>query len=115
MAQGVAKAHGAKAEVRFRKGYPVLMNDNLIVDIIKNVAICETSIEKIVELKEPTMGVEDFAHYLEKVPGAFFFLGSGYKGRENEGIHSGGFEVDEKCIVIGIQMEVMSVLKLLEQ
>ena len=60
------------------------------------------------------MGVEDFAYYLERVPGAFFFLGSGYKGRENEGIHSGGFEVDEKCIVVGIQMEVMGVLKLLE-
>lgn len=114
MAQGIAKAHRAKADVRFKKGYPVLMNDNLIVDIIKNVAICETGIEKIVELKEPTMGVEDFAYYLEKVPGAFFFLGSGYKGRENEGIHSGGFEVDEKCIVVGIQMEVMCVLKLLE-
>lgn len=114
MTQSTAKAYGAKAEVKFRKGYPVLTNDNLIVDIIKNVIICETAVEKIVELKEPTMGVEDFSYYLEKVPGAFLFLGSGYKGRENEGIHSGGFEVDEKCIQIGIQLEVMSVLKLLE-
>jgi amidohydrolase len=115
MAQATAKAYAAKAEVKFKKGYPVLMNDNLIVDTIKNVIICETAVEKIVELKEPTMGVEDFAYYLEKVPGAFLFLGSGYKGRENEGIHSGGFEVDEKCIRIGIQLEVMSVLRLLEQ
>lgn len=114
VAQWTAKAYGAKAEVKFKKGYPVLMNDNLVVDIVKNVAICETVIEKVVELKEPTMGVEDFSYYLEKVPGAFFFLGSGYKGRENEGIHSDGFEVDEKCIRVGIQLEVMSVLKLLE-
>ena len=114
MAQCTAKAYGAKAEVKFKKGYPVLMNDNLVVETVKNVAICETAIEKVVELKEPTMGVEDFSYYLEKVPGAFFFLGSGYKGRENEGIHSDGFEVDEKCIRVGIQLEVMSVLKLLE-
>ncbi len=114
MAQWTAKAYGAKAEVKFKNGYPVLMNDNLVVEIVKNAAICETAIEKVVELKEPTMGVEDFSYYLEKVPGAFFFLGSGYKGRENEGIHSDGFEVDEKCIRIGIQLEVMSVLKLLE-
>lgn len=114
MAQWTAKAYGAKAEVRYKKGYPILTNDNLIVEVIKNVAICETAVEKVVELKDPTMGVEDFAYFLEKVPGAFFFLGSGYKGRENEGIHSGGFEVDEKCIAVGIQMEVMSVIKLLE-
>lgn len=114
MAQWTAKAYGAKADVKFIKGYPALMNDNLIVETVKNLAICGTGIDKVVELKEPTMGVEDFSYYLEKVPGAFFFLGSGYKGRENEGIHSDEFEVDEKCIGIGIQLEVMSVLKLLE-
>ena len=114
MARWTAKAYGAKAEVRFQKGYPALINDNLIVDMIKNAAICETAVEKVVELKESTMGVEDFSFYLEKVPGAFFFLGSGYKGRENEGIHSERFDVNEKCIGIGIQLEVMSVLKLLE-
>ena len=114
MTQWTAKAYGAKAEVNFKKGYPILTNDNLVVDVIKNAAICDTAVEKVVELKDPTMGVEDFAFFLEKVPGAFFFLGSGYKGRENEGIHSGGFEVDEKCIPVGIQMEVMSALKLLE-
>jgi amidohydrolase len=114
MAQFTAKAYGARAEVKYKKGYPVLMNDNLVVEAVKNTAICDTSIEKVVEIKEPTMGVEDFSYYLEKVPGAFFFLGSGYKGRENEGIHSGGFEVDEKCIGIGIQLFVMAVMKLLE-
>lgn len=110
MAQWTAKAYGAKAEVRFKKGYPVLINDNLVVETLKGTADCE----KVIELKEPTMGVEDFAFFLEKVPGAFFFLGSGYKGRENDGIHSGGFEVDEKCIGVGIRFEVLSVLKLLE-
>lgn len=115
MALWSARAYGAKAEVKIRKSYPVLMNDNLVVETLKNAAICETAAEKVVELKEPTMGVEDFSYYLEKAPGAFFFLGSGYKGRENEGIHTGGFEVDEKCIGVGIQTEVMAVLKLLEQ
>lgn len=114
MAVWTAKAYGARAEIKFKTGYPVLMNDNLVVETLKNVAICETAVEKVIELKEPTMGVEDFSYYLEKVPGAFFFLGSGYKGRENEGIHTGGFEVDEKCIGVGIQFQVMAVLKLLE-
>ncbi len=114
MTQCTAKAYGAKAVIKFKKGYPMLINDNLVLEAVKNAVICGTAIEKVVELKEPSMGVEDFSYFLEKVPGAFFFLGSGFKGRENEGIHSAGFEVDEKCIGVGIQLEVMSVLKLLE-
>lgn len=108
-----AKAAGATATVEYEKGYCALFNDNMIVDVIKDVAICETNIDKVYELKEPTMGVEDFAFFLEKVPGAFFFLGSGYKGWDNQGIHTSSFEVDEKCIKIGILMQVLSVLKLL--
>ena len=75
MVQYTAQAYGAKAEIKFIKGYPVLKNDNLVVEMIKDAAICETAVEKVVELKEPTMGVEDFAYYLEKVPGAFLFPG----------------------------------------
>jgi len=115
MAKMTAKAAGASADVKFKKGYSVLMNDNFVVDLIKEAAISETAIEKVIELREPTMGVEDFAFYLEKIPGAFFFLGSGYRGRENTGIHSGSFEINEKCIKTGILMEVISTLKLLEQ
>jgi len=108
-----AKACGANAEIEFIKGYCALVNDNMVVDVINEVAFYDTTVEKIYELKEPTMGVEDFAFFLENVPGAFFFLGSGYKGRENQGIHTSEFEVDEKCIKIGIQVQVLSVLKLL--
>ena len=114
VAKYTAKASMATAEVEFIKGYCSLINDNMVVDVVKDVAICETTIDRIVELKEPTMTVEDFAFFLEKVPGAFFFLGSGYKGKENQGIHSSNFEVDEKCIKIGILIEVLTVLKLLK-
>lgn len=114
LASLTARAYGARAEVKFTEGYPLLINDNLVVETIRQALICNTSVEKVVELKEPSMGVEDFAYFLEQVPGAFFFLGSGYKGRENAGIHTGEFEVDEKCISVGIQAEVAAVLSLLE-
>ena len=113
MVKFTAKAAGAKAQIRYKKGYDVLINDNFVVDIIKDAALREPWIEKVIEVKEPTMGVEDFSFYLEKVPGAFFFLGSGFRGRENSGLHTGTFEVNEKCIRIGIAAEVAAVLKLM--
>lgn len=76
------KAYGAKVEVKFTEGYPYWINDNLVVETIRQAMICNTSVEKVVELKEPSMGVEDFCIFFRAGAGCFF-LGSGFKGREN--------------------------------
>jgi metal-dependent amidase/aminoacylase/carboxypeptidase family protein len=51
---------------------------------------------------DPTMGGEDFARYLEQVPGAFLFLGT---RNEAEGltasIHNPRFQVDEEVLPLG--------------
>ena len=110
----VAKANMAKGEIAFKRGYSPLINDNLVVDIIKEAAICGDGVDKIIELKEATMGVDDFSAFLERVPGAFFFLGSGYKDKDNAGLHTGTFEVDERCIRTGILAETLTTLRLME-
>lgn len=110
----VAKANMVKGEIAFKRGYSPLINDNLVVDTIKEAAIYGDAVDKIIELKEPTMGVDDFSAFLERVPGAFFFLGSGYKDKDNPGLHTGNFEVDERCIKTGILAEILSTLKLME-
>ena len=110
----VSMANMARGKVEFEKGYSQLINDNLIVDVIKDAAVYGNNVEKIIELKEPTMGVDDFSFFLEKVPGAFFFLGSGFKDRENPGLHTGNFEIDERCIKTGILAETLTILKLME-
>lgn len=112
--KATAKAFMATADVEFIKGYSPLINDNLVVDMIKEAAAYGSAVDKVIELKEPSMGVEDFSFFLEKVPGAFFFLGSGYRERENSGIHTSSFDVDEKCIKAGILTETATVLMLLE-
>ena len=109
-----AKSLNATAKIEFAKGYHALINDNLVVDAIKEAVVYGSTVDKIIELKNPTMGVEDFSFFLEKIPGAFFFLGSGYKNRENAGIHSSNFEVDESCIKTGILACTLSALRLLE-
>ena len=53
---------------------------------------------------EPTMGGEDFSAYLEKAPGAFFFIGA---GNVQAGIvhphHHPRFTVDETALAIGVR------------
>lgn len=51
---------------------------------------------------DPTGWGEDFAYYLQHVPGAFFFLGSGAPGHEP--LHSPRFVLDERCLPLGAAM-----------
>jgi amidohydrolase len=57
--------------------------------------------EKITPI-DPVMGGEDFAYYLQKVPGAFFFLGAG-DGCEYPHHHP-SFDFDEGVLPEGVQL-----------
>jgi amidohydrolase len=60
---------------------------------------------------EISMGGEDFAFYLEHVPGAMIRLGTGIPGNETPmDIHQSGFDVDERAIGYGIRTMVHTAL-----
>jgi metal-dependent amidase/aminoacylase/carboxypeptidase family protein len=51
----------------------------------------------------PVMGGEDFAHYLERIPGCFFFLGCGEVQTNGRGyLHNAAFNLDENCLPVGM-------------
>lgn len=54
--------------------------------------------------REPIMGGEDFAYYLQEVPGCYFFVGT---GNEEKGTtyphHHPRFDLDEDALPIGIE------------
>ena len=80
----------------FKDSYNALINHEEYVDIVKKSGIELLGKEKIVTRKYSEMGAEDFAYYLEKVPGAFFFLG--IRNEEigaTEPLHNDKFMVDE--------------------
>ena len=102
--QGVVRSFGMDYRFDFEYGYPVLIND---VEMSKLVAsACSKGIGKEkVEVLKPSMGAEDFAYYLEKVPGAYFRLGC---RNEERGIvhpyHSSLFDIDEEVLPFGVEM-----------
>jgi metal-dependent amidase/aminoacylase/carboxypeptidase family protein len=54
--------------------------------------------EAVLELPNPSMGAEDFAYFLEKVPGAFIWLGV---GEDVSGLHTPQFAFDEGVLPRG--------------
>jgi amidohydrolase len=99
---GITKAAGASFELRYSPGYPVLINNPQATDLARGTIRRMLGKQAIFEIKKPLMGAEDFAFYLEKVPGSFLRLG--IRNPKKGAIypwHHPRFTVDEDAIMIG--------------
>ena len=113
VAEGVAAAHGATVEVNLIRGYPVTVNDNAFADRVMRVATELLGTERVQPMTTPIMGSEDFSYVLQRVTGAFAFLGT----RPTEGPappnHSNRMLVNESALPTGIAMHVAVALDFL--
>ncbi len=101
IAVSIAKAHGATAEMNIIAGYPILHNTPHVNRLLAREFEALFGKGKIAET-EPSLGGEDFARYLEHIPGAMFRLGVGNKNiGADKPWHSPYFMVDEQAIFYG--------------
>ncbi len=114
-AQGIARALGASAEVRYRRLSRALVNDERMAALMQRVAREIVGPERVVEGVR-TMGGEDMSCFLSRVPGAFAFVGSGPGGGGTKGAphHSPTFDIDEESLVIGAELVSRTVIRYLE-
>ena len=107
--KNVSAGFGAEGEVSFRDSYTALVNHNEYVDIIKYAGENLLGKENVIEKKVSDMGVEDFAYYLENIPGAFFNLGvKNIEKGITAPLHNGKFNIDEDALLIGVKMQVLN-------
>ena len=98
LARGVAKGMRGDANLDYTFSYPVTVNEEAAADRVLEVAEDLFGAKSVLELPNPSMGAEDFAFFLEKVPGAFIWLGI---GEEVSGLHTPKFAFDEKVLPRG--------------
>jgi hippurate hydrolase len=75
LATQIAIAHEMEAEFAISKGYPVTVNDADFVAFARNCALEVLGDQSFISMKTPMMGAEDFSYFLQRWPGAMFFLG----------------------------------------
>jgi amidohydrolase len=103
IASRVAEAHGAKAEVHYRKGYPASINNPALVRRMMPVLEKALGRENLLPL-QPSMGGEDFAYFAQKVPSFYIRLGVTRPGVEKPaGLHTPEFEMDENAMLTGLR------------
>lgn len=111
VARGIAKANGGDIDFSFQTYYPPVINDTEMVHHLKKSASKIVGEEKIKVLQQPSMAGEDFAYYLQKVPGTFFFVGT--KNEEagiDKPLHNPYFTLDEKVLKIAAAVMAQATL-----
>ena len=74
LAEGIAAAHGLRAEVEWLTGYPVTVNDAGEYAFLAETAQEIFGPQRYVEMPHPEAGAEDFAFVAAQVPSAYVFL-----------------------------------------
>jgi hippurate hydrolase len=98
LARGIAKGMRGDVALDYTFSYPVTVNNEAATNLALDVAEDLFGSESVLELPNPSMGAEDFAYFLEKVPGAFIWLGI---GEEASGLHTPTFAFDEDVLLRG--------------
>lgn len=99
--RGITRALRADYQFDYTFGYPVLINDSALTGELTRVAAAVLGPEKVIELREPVLGSEDFAYYLEEVPGVFAFLGAGNPAKGTGLPHQPRYNFDEDALPLG--------------
>ncbi|GIV27585.1 MAG: amidohydrolase [Bacteroidia bacterium] len=96
-----SKKYKVKVQLNIVKGYPPLINNPSLTEFFKIKAIELLGKKNVVELPI-RMTADDFAYYLQKVPGTYYRLGTGNKKKGiTHNVHTPYFDIDENALFYG--------------
>lgn len=113
LAVGTARAMGGDAEVSYAFGVGPTISEDHLVDEISEAVTELLGNDKLLQVPSPSMGSEDFARYLEHIPGAIFRLGTHNDTPESKlALHNASLLFDEKAIPTGVATMVGAAFKI---
>lgn len=98
VATEVASVNGARAHVDFQYGSPAVVNDERIVDHLEETIRRVFDGDAVYNVPQPSMGAEDFAHYVARIPGALLRVGTFSGPRTSFPLHDAHFDIDERAL-----------------
>jgi amidohydrolase len=112
LARGIAKGMRGDVSLDYDFSYPVTLNDEAAAGLALSVAEDLFGDESVLDLPNPSMGGEDFAFFLERVSGAFIWLGV---GEDVSGLHTPRFAFDDKVLARGSALLAALAMEALQQ
>jgi amidohydrolase len=100
----VASAYGVVADLTYVRNVPPTVNEAVSVATLEAAADRVLGADAVVPTPQ-SLGGEDFAWYLESIPGALARLGTRKPGSGDDfDIHQPTFDVDERAIEVGVRL-----------
>lgn len=107
---GICQMHHAHFDLSIDEGAPPVTNEARITQLVETASSAILGQANVVQIEKPEMGAEDFAWYLEHIPGMIFRLGTkGRPGTDFE-LHHPNFDIDESALVTGVKAFCSSVI-----
>lgn len=98
---GQAESFGLHAEIRYERGYPVLVNEQQTTEFAIGIARDLLGEAHVEAQSRPVMGSEDFAYMLEQVPGCYAYIGNGIGSRGGCMVHNPEYDFNDDILAIG--------------
>ncbi len=100
IAEGVAAAFGATADVVFERNYPATINDAEATALSVRAAETVAGAGRVAEMQRPTMGAEDFSYMLNAKQGSYIMMGTG-RGPNEPGLHHPTYDFNDEMLPVG--------------
>ncbi|MFH1135669.1 MAG: M20 family metallopeptidase [Pseudomonadota bacterium] len=100
-----AREKSLEVKLNLEKGYPMLVNDDRMLAVLKQAAGLAVGPANVVE-HAPSFGAEDMAYFLKEVPGVNYNLGCRKPGGPVTMIHSSEFDPNEEAMLVGVEVMI---------
>ena len=100
IAQGTALAYNVTADVTYTREFVPLVNDAGLVHEAAAAARTVFGADDVATDCEPMTGSEDFARFLERVPGSFVFVGNGVRSAP---LHNPNYDSNDEGLSLGAE------------
>ena len=106
MLMGLASAHGVTVKLIAKTVYPETVNHDEAAEYVYQTGLALLGDRSVRKISSASMGAEDFSFYLERAPGAFFFLGVNERSVADGIIplHHPQFNFNDKALPVAIKM-----------
>lgn len=111
----ISQIYGAKAHIEWKDFTSPLINDSISTKEAQIVARKLFEKDKIITSRKPSLGGDDMAEFINKVPGVYAFVGTRNEAIENTTVahHNSNFDIDENGLKTSIKITTLYALEYL--
>jgi len=101
IAENICEQNDATCTFYYKQAYPALVNEAELTEFVADIASHLVGEDQVNRNYKPVLGSEDFAYFLEKIPGAYIFVGNGTGEKGGCMLHNPNYDFNDDVLETG--------------